>query len=331
MLLCSCLIISALVGCTPKTTIDTEGSGISESMSSENESESESISQNESESATESNSEHESESKSESNSVIKNESEESSESDSQEPSESESETTEPSKEPSESQKPSKEESNEPDIPSDDDIVCRIDSGLETSKTLKSQKYGLKIYEVTEIYYDYFSDGSKSEMSRNVYEEIDRTGYNATDNELLPETLEVASNNKSIYEEALKYANEYRDGYSYTVTSEFANGTVITQTYTCKPVVLDEELCKMATMRCIEMFYADYYEHNRADGRGYGQFDCFDTPCYSECLCSGIYAEPKGAIDAWYNSTKGHKEILLGEGMRKVGFGYFNGYWVMLTN
>ena len=363
IILCWCIIISnCLVGCSAKTTANAEGDSVLESMSSESEAELETDVESIGGTTESIDGELEEESNSEDD-IVETEDRGSETSESEElretekpsepegelpkPSESEKPSENPNEEPSESesesQKPSKpnktgkdedteEESSESESDiSSDDIVCWVDSGVEQSKTLVSEKYGLKIYEVTNIYYDYFSDGSKVEKSRDTSTSIDHSGYNATDSELLPETLEVAKNNKSLYEEALKYANEYRDGYSYTVTSELANGLVSTTTYTCNPAVLDEELCKAATMRAMEMFYGDYYDHRRADGRGCSQFDCFNIASGSECISHcGFIVSPKDAIDDWYNSTSGHKEILLGAGMTKVGFGYFNGYWVMIT-
>ena len=82
------------------------------------------------------------------------------------------------------------------------------------------------------------------------------------------------------------------------------------------------------MRAIEMFYADYFEHRRADGRSCSSFDCFGFNVGSENIAID-YFSLIGAVDGWYNSTKGHRENMLSASWTEVGFGCFNGYYVQV--
>lgn len=355
ILLCGCIIISTcLVGCSPKTTLDSEGSSILESMSSESETEQESSgvstepsesesdylsnseTESESKNASESSGDSESETTSESESGSESESSESeepseSESDSQEPSESESEATKPSEEPSESQKPSNEEPTEEE-PSESESESKkpSDSYYTDVEFINEEttKYGTVLRRTITVTYAYYDDGRKVEQYRDIggWGIYDASGYNATDNDLLPETLEVAKSNMSLYEEALKYTNEVRAKYREDFKVIYDEGTEFETILYPEPLTLSEDLCKAATMRAIEMYYANYFEHRRADDRGFWEFSCFDFAIDSENCHIGA-TTPSGAVSAWKNS-QGHFENMMNT-WTQVGFGYFNGYWVQI--
>ncbi len=342
ILLCSCIIMSTvLAGCTSKNTleIEQESSGVStEPSESESEINSNSEIKSESENSSESGKTSESETTSESEIGSESESSESeeaseSESDSQEPSESEKPSEKPSEEPSESQKPSKEEPTEEE-PSESESENKkpSDSYYTDVEFINEEttKYGTVLRRTITVTYAYYDDGRKVEQYRDIgsWGIYDASGYNATDEELLPETLEVAKNNMSLYEEALALTNEVRtrrkDEFTVVV------GIVDQQVISPEPLTLSEDLCKLATMRAMEMFYADYFEHRRADGRGCSKFSCFDIESINAAgeNCAKGYYTAQSVVSAWENS-EGHLQAMMGTAITRVGFGYFNGYWVQV--
>lgn len=316
IMMCLFMLVGTFAGCgnekenTANNLIEQENSGVS----AETEQNSNLVVENESENNSDSSSTNESES---------SESEEpsESESDSQEPSKSESETTKPSEESSESQKPSKPSKPSKEEPSESESESKkpskeepyiVEYGYnEVTETFAYEKYGVKFYDRVHNFYNLYSNGSKVLVESKKSVIFDSTGYNATDEELLPETLEVAKNNKSLYEEALILTNEYR--------AEVSKSNL----------TLNDDLCKAATMRAIEMYYADYYAHNRADGRSCFEFDCFNlfNSYGGENIAFG-YTTASSVCEGWRNS-EGHYANMISDNYTEVGFGYFNGYWVQM--
>lgn len=91
------------------------------------------------------------------------------------------------------------------------------------------------------------------------------------------------------------------------------------------LVIDEDMMTLAAVRAREI--SEKWGHERLDGT------CVtDEYRYAEIIT--IRSTPQEAVNAWMESTKGHKEILLKEKYNYVGAGCYqaeNGkiYWVQL--
>ena len=91
-----------------------------------------------------------------------------------------------------------------------------------------------------------------------------------------------------------------------------------------PVVLDYDLCTAATKRAVEMDYAEWFGHDRPDGR-----DCFTVIAdygisgsgFGENIASGFYS-PEEVVEIW-KSSQGHYEVMTEARFTKIGVGYCN--------
>jgi len=170
------------------------------------------------------------------------------------------------------------------------------------------KYGSVITTYDNMCCRELSDGRTERVySNTVVLVTDASGYNATDAQLLPETIEVTNANMALYQEAMKLANEFR------VSSGVAEAT------------LDVELCQRATMRVLEMYYADYWnEYRRADGRFCREFDCFPFIKNGEAMTT--VGEDAAKAMAYFTRAC-PDNILKG---KSLGFGYYGILWVVIN-
>lgn len=162
----------------------------------------------------------------------------------------------------------------------------------------SYKYGVKVTTLN---------------SKNKY---DHSTFNATTSDLKPEATSVASSNKSIYNEVLKYVNELRE-------KEGAS-----------PLVLDNTLSIAATTRAIEMAWGGNFSHTRPNGKTcFTVIDDYNIPTMlagENIALNQITA--KGVFNSWNNSSEHHANMV-NKNFTKIGIGKYNLdgkiYWVQL--
>ena len=144
---------------------------------------------------------------------------------------------------------------------------------------------------------------------------DYSTFNATTSDLLGEAKSVSANNISTYNELVKYVNELRKSEGKT------------------PLTLDTALSQAATLRAIEMAWANNFSHTRPNG----------TICFSVLNELGINSysaaeniaawqtSAKQAFDSW-NNSQGHHDNMIGN-FTKIGIGKYTldgkTYWVQL--
>lgn len=182
------------------------------------------------------------------------------------------------------------------------------------------KYGVTRTGCKTTYYNVYNDGTKECTGESTYYTYDTSGYNATDDDLRAESDANCGAYMGYYQEVLNLVNAIR-----------AEAGV-------EPLTLDTTLCCAASMRAIEMDYANYFAHARADGR-----ECFSAIDYygigywsaGENIAAG-YSSPASVVEGWKNSP-GHYQNMVSPSFTKLGVGYsaagtgygYNGYWVQL--
>lgn len=189
--------------------------------------------------------------------------------------------------------------------------------VKETQSKDTTKYGTVIKENYEISYKVYKDGRKEEKSRKKKNTtIDSTNFKATTNELKEEAESVSNSNKSTYNEMLSYVNNYRSEVGVS------------------PLSIDNSLNLAATIRAIEMSYANKFSHTRPDGS-----KCFSvlsdlgisTMSMGENIASG-QKNVAAVSEAWKNSLL-HYSNMVNDSFTKVGFGKYtlNGkiYWVQI--
>ena len=195
----------------------------------------------------------------------------------------------------------------------------VDYISEENTVTTDFKYGVKKQAVTVTNYYVYSDGSKEYLYDFTDYYYDYSGYSATDEELLEESIALANANMAYYNEILTLVNEIR-----------AEAGV-------HPLVLDTTICQAATMRSIEMNYSCTFSHTRPGGSGcFSVFEIFSigVSASGENIARG-YPTPAAVVEGWKNSP-GHYENMIYERFNKMGVGmcnlseYGNGpYWTQL--
>lgn len=181
-------------------------------------------------------------------------------------------------------------------------------GTDVRKVINSSemiKYGATRKNITEYTYEVYSDDSRKEVSHISRVVIDRSTYCATDDILKEEAEYNALSYTSLWNEILRCINSFRADNNMDM------------------IVLDENLCKAACMRAVEIDYSAYFSHIRPDGRS-----AFTTLDYFGCVAgfkgenlAGGQRTPELAVKAWEESDKGHRELLLNPKIKKMGCGY----------
>lgn len=181
------------------------------------------------------------------------------------------------------------------------------------------KYGVKITTTKKYYVTKYSDGTQDKKYISESSVYDRSNFNATTEDLLPEVNELVANNKSTYNELLGYLNGYREEAGVS------------------PLTMDNELNKLATIRALETAWAREPKdiaHTRPDGRSWSTVFTdmnYDYLMIGENIAAGQTSASKVST-AWKNSS-GHYKNMVNTEFTKVGFGYakVNGkkYWVQL--
>ena len=163
----------------------------------------------------------------------------------------------------------------------------------------STKYGVKITTTTTIYYDVYSDGSKKETKRSSKDTYDYSTFNATTAEIMPEAKSEASKYSKEINEVLTYVNKFR------------------QEANVAPLTLNNDLVLAASVRAIEMAWANNFSHTRPDGTS-----CFTVSslAFAENIAYG-YGTPEKVANGWYNSP-GHKANMMNSSYKSIGIGVY---------
>lgn len=139
---------------------------------------------------------------------------------------------------------------------------------------------------------------------------DYSSFNGDTNSMKAEASSLLGTNANIYNEVLTFTNEYRSEVGAT------------------PLTLDNNLSLGASIRAIEMAYADKFSHTRPNGN-----DCFTVLkelgfnsyfALGENIAYGYnytYYSPKQATTGWRNSP-GHYANMISTNFTKLGVGYY---------
>ena len=199
---------------------------------------------------------------------------------------------------------------------------------ETSTEVKTEnKYGIIIKTYTTTTYDVYSDGTKKITNSSDKIEYDRTGYNATTAQLIPEAKTTKNQYSSMINQVFKNVNSYR---------EEANSNSIDGVSNRKPLILNENLCIAACVRALEMGYSSKFTHTRPNGsKFYSIFDemNIDYMAAGENISYG-YSDANSASEGWKNSANHYKNMISSK-FSQIGIGVFkiegNYYWVQIFN
>lgn len=190
--------------------------------------------------------------------------------------------------------------------------------VEETENLET-KYGVKRDKVIKYNVITYSDSTteKKKISESI--KYDYSGYNANTNDLKKEAKEVMNNNMSTYKEVVVKVNEYR-----------ADAQV-------NPITLDNDLCLAATIRAMELAYANKFSHTRPNGTlFYTVLNELKIP-YStagENIAAG-QTTVSAVTKSWYNS-QGHRANMENKNFNKIGVGKYKlpysnwgTYWVQI--
>lgn len=189
------------------------------------------------------------------------------------------------------------------------------------------KYGTKkITYQREVVYKY-SSGCERIVYSSIDTTFDKSGYNATTQDLIPEAREVIQQNTEVINTVLRKTNEYRIE---------ANNKKIDGVNNRSQLVLDNKLNLAATVRALEMAYSGVFEHTRPNGTKWSTaiLECGGTRGFlGENIAKG-YANAESVSNGWKTSAS-HYENLIRPGFNRIGIGYYdlNGttYWAQEFN
>ncbi len=180
---------------------------------------------------------------------------------------------------------------------------------ETSTKTENYKYGIKIIHTYNNTYYVYPDGTKklqSSVEDKNKLKYDRSGYNASANDLVPEAKEIMKSNADKINEVIKNVNEYRKKAGVPA------------------LVYDENLTLLGTVKALDMYYGNYFSHNGRNGETWGYLDKkLGIKTYAENIALGYSS--KNVVAGWYSSD-GHRENMLNASFTKIGVGWKNGYW-----
>ncbi len=216
-------------------------------------------------------------------------------------------------------KPDNTNNTKPDTNSNTTTTKKFVKSDTESKATTTEKYGVQITTTKYTTYNYYSDGSKTEVSSYSRNKYDQSRYHATTAELLAEASKNASTYASQVKEVFKYVNELRA----------KEGK--------EPLVLDATLTKAAMVRSLEMAYSGKFSHTRPNGSSCFTID--DEMNYSGFIAGENIAAgqrtPQSVFNSW-NHSQGHHDNMVGSNFKKIGIGLaivpgtqYDYYWTQL--
>ena len=191
--------------------------------------------------------------------------------------------------------------------------------VEEKKEATDYKYGTKLVEVSNYFILKYSDNTTEKVYSGSSYKIDSKTYNGNTKALLSEATKIVDSNLSKQNEMLKYVNSYRAEKG------------------AEPLTIDRNLSIAATVRALEIAYANKFSHTRPDGSDcYTIFD--DLNIYAsikgENLTAGEGTVKEAALN-WKNSSV-HYANMINPSFTKIGIGIFTEkaseyyyYWVQL--
>ncbi len=187
---------------------------------------------------------------------------------------------------------------------------------EVSEEQSDFKYGIKAVVKTTKTYDLYSDGSKKNEKTTTKTTYDKSGYNASTEDLSAEAYQVYTSNVSLINGVLNYTNGYRDEVGV------------------EKLDLDPNLSIAATIRSMEMAYSGKFSHTRPNG----------TSCFTIFVERGISSSNMGeniamgqrsveSVSTSWRNSPGHYENMIDANFKKIGIGVFkfdgNFYWTQM--
>ena len=189
------------------------------------------------------------------------------------------------------------------------------------------KYGVKLVKnQKEVVYKY-SSNCELVVYSTIETKYDRSGYNATTQDLIPEAREVIKQNTELINTVLNRTNEYRIE---------ANAKNLDGNSSRPQLVLDDKLTLAATVRALEMAYSGVFEHTRPNGTKWSTaiLECGSSHGFlGENIARG-YETADGVSKGWKNSPS-HYENMVRPAFTRIGIGYFKigntPYWAQEFN
>lgn len=187
---------------------------------------------------------------------------------------------------------------------------------EVSEEQSDFKYGIKAVVKTTKTYDLYSDGSKKNEKMTTKTTYDKSGYNASTEDLSDEASQVYASNISLINGVLNYTNSYRDEVGV------------------EKLDLDPDLSIAATIRSMEMAYSGKFSHTRPNG----------TSCFTIFNERGISSSNMGeniamgqrsaeSVSTSWRNSQGHYGNMIDANFKKIGIGVFkfdgSFYWTQI--
>ena len=137
---------------------------------------------------------------------------------------------------------------------------------------------------------------------------------------IAEEITESTTETSISTEANKYQSEIYEVFELTNTERAKNGLNLLE--------LDNNLIKSAQGHAEDMYNNSYFSHTSLDGRTLSDRILKYSKEFNfmgENIAKGQNS-PKSVIDSWM-ASQGHRENILNPNYKKIGIGYYKGYWV----
>ena len=180
------------------------------------------------------------------------------------------------------------------------------------------KYGVVLKEIKTYTVTTYSDGSTDRKLISTKKTYDKSGFNATTNDLKSDATSLASSNKSVYQKVLENVNTYR--------SEVGANNI----------VLDDKLSVAATIRAMEMAYSGVFDASHKRPNGSSCFTVLKETGVSYFAAGENIAEGYAnadAVSAGWKDSEGHYKNMISKSFSKMGVGMcsFDGtkYWVQI--
>ena len=137
---------------------------------------------------------------------------------------------------------------------------------------------------------------------------------------IAEEITESTTETSISTETNKYQSEIYEVFELTNTERAKNGLNLLE--------LDNNLIKSAQGHAEDMYNNSYFSHTSLDGRTLSDRILKYSREFNfmgENIAKGQNS-PKSVIDSWM-ASQGHRENILNPNYKKIGIGYYKGYWV----
>lgn len=199
----------------------------------------------------------------------------------------------------------------------------ISTDTQKKLTNTETKYGVVINRYTTITYNIYSDGSKTIKSTKNSTEYDRSRYNATTEELLPEAKATRRKHASKISKIIQNTNSYRQEANVNAVENITNRVNLN---------LNEQLCVAACVRAVEMAYANKYSHTRPNGsRCFTVASEMKISALAENIVYGYDSED--TVSLCWKYSLGHYKNMINNRFTEIGIGVFEldgvYYWVQL--